>query len=409
MRSKRQNFYIILILGILTALSPFSIDMYLPAFPEIAEDLKTPASEVALSLSGYFIGLALGQILYGPLLDRFGRKKPLYYGIALYVLASVGCFFSSTINELIIFRFLQAIGGCAANVASVAMVRDLFSIKESSKVFSLLVLILGASPLLAPTIGGYVSSTLGWRSVFVILAGIAVLMGIISALYLPESHVADVSVSLDPLAIVRQYSNVLFDPRFFTYTISGAVAFSGLFVYVSGSPILFMEIFRVSPEIYSWIFAFLSIGFIGASQMNILLIRKFSNTRILKTALFFQVLATSLFFAGSIQGWFGLWETVAFFFVLLSLVGLLNPNASALALAPFSKNAGSASALMGSLQMGIGAVASTGVGLFSAHTSLPLASIFFSSSLLAFAILFLGRRRIVDEVVSEENTQVVLH
>ncbi|WP_207796083.1 MFS transporter, partial [Leptospira ellisii] len=161
MRSKRQNFYIIFILGILTALSPFSIDMYLPAFPEIAEDLKTPASEVALSLSGYFIGLALGQILYGPLLDRFGRKKPLYYGIALYVLASVGCFFSSTINELIIFRFLQAIGGCAANVASVAMVRDLFSIKESSKVFSLLVLILGASPLLAPTIGGYVSSTLG--------------------------------------------------------------------------------------------------------------------------------------------------------------------------------------------------------------------------------------------------------
>ncbi|WP_218918953.1 multidrug effflux MFS transporter [Leptospira tipperaryensis] len=408
MPSKPKPFFLILILGTLTALSPFSIDMYLPAFSEIAKDLDTPAAEVALSLSSYFIGLAFGQLLYGPLLDRFGRKKPLYVGLFVYILASFGCMFSRSIDELVIFRLIQAIGGCVANVASVAMVRDFFRVKESSKVFSLLILVLGVSPLLAPTVGGYISTNFGWHAIFIILSAIAFLMLLVSVFYLPESHKADPSVSLKPIHIFHQYGIVFRNPQFYSYTLAGAVAFSGLFVYISGSPIIFMEIFKVEPQKFSYIFALLSVGFIGASQCNIFLVKKFKNEQILKTALLGQVAVTLLFLIGTWNGWFGLIGTTLFFFSLLALVGLLNPNAAALALAPFSKNAGTASALMGSLQMGIGAFASSCVGLFSAHTSLPLSIILFASASFAFLILMIGKRRIPEELpVHEEITPAI--
>ena len=161
--SKRNSFFIILILGALSSVTPFAIDMYLPAFPQIAADFGTTAPRIAFSLSSYLIGMAVGQIFYGPLLDRFGRKPPLYFGLVLYIAASVGCIFSGTVASLIGFRFVQALGGCAAQVAAVAMVRDFFPAEARARVFSLTVLILGASPLLAPTIGSFVAENAGWQ------------------------------------------------------------------------------------------------------------------------------------------------------------------------------------------------------------------------------------------------------
>src|ERR1700749_2219104 len=154
---KRRYFFLVLILGTLIALSPFSIDMYLPAFQDIARSLHTTTAQVDLSLSSYFIGLAFGQLLYGPLMDRFGRKRPLYFGLALYIVVSVGCFTASSINMLIALRAVQALGSCAAGVASIAMVRDIFPVKDNAKVFSLLILVLGASPMIAPTVGSYLT------------------------------------------------------------------------------------------------------------------------------------------------------------------------------------------------------------------------------------------------------------
>lgn len=223
--STKTYFLLILLLGSLTALEPFSIDMYLPGFPAIARDLHTTAAKVSLSLSGYFIGISLGQLLYGPLLDRFGRKPPLYVGLIVYILASAGCAAASSIEGLIIMRVIQAIGSCAAAVASVAMVRDLFPVKDNAKVFSLLLLVVGASPMIAPTVGGYVTAAWGWQAVFLILLGMGVTILVATALWLPASYAPDRSISLKPRPILTNFGQVLREPQFYTYALTGAIAF----------------------------------------------------------------------------------------------------------------------------------------------------------------------------------------
>src|SRR5258708_1993181 len=188
--TKRSYFTYIIILGLLTALGPFSIDMYLPGFGDIARSLGTSAATVSLSLSSYFIGISLGQLLYGPLLDRHGRKKPLYAGLALYIISTIVCMQAKDINTLIILRFIQAVGSCAATVAAMAMVRDLFNPKESAKVFSLLLLVLGASPMIAPTAGGYIVVNFGWRGIFLVLLILGVLISALTIFFLPERYPA---------------------------------------------------------------------------------------------------------------------------------------------------------------------------------------------------------------------------
>ena len=259
---------LILILGSLTALGPFSIDMYLPGFTAIAQDLNTTVNNVSLSLSSYFIGISAGQLLYGPLLDRFGRKSPLYIGLLVYILASIGCAFANNIDVFIALRFVQAVGSCAAAVASMAMVRDLFPVEDNPKVFSLLMLVVGLSPMLAPTIGGYVIAGFGWHTIFMILAAMGVGVLLASRFGLPHTHKPDPSISLKPRPRLKGFATVLSTPQFYTYAFSGAVAFSGLFTYVAGSPILFMDIFKVSGTTYGWIFALMSVSFIGTSQLN---------------------------------------------------------------------------------------------------------------------------------------------
>jgi DHA1 family bicyclomycin/chloramphenicol resistance-like MFS transporter len=401
--TKQRYFFTVLILGFLTALSPFSIDMYLPGFPAIARSFHTTTAQVSLSLSSFFIGLAVGQLLYGPLLDRFGRKKPLYAGLALYILTSAGCFFSASIETLILLRFLQAIGSCAAGVASMAMVRDIFPLKDNAKIFALLILILGASPMIAPTVGGYITAVFDWHLIFVILGTIAALILVTIIFFLPESHQPDTSYSLKPLPIINSFLLVLKDPQFYTYAFSGAFAFAGLFVYVSGSPIVFMEVFKVSTKTYGWIFAFLSIGFVGSSQLNNLLLKKYSSEHIVWVALGVQVVTALLFFTGSFYNWLGLAGTICMIFIMLCCVGTTNPNASALSLAPFSKNAGTASALLGAVQLGLGALATVGISFFNSHSAVPMAGIMEVSSLIALVILIAGRKKIAHKVEISES------
>jgi len=295
----KKYFFLILILGTLTALGPFSIDMYLPGFEAIALDLHTTSIKVGFSLSSYFIGISAGQLLYGPLLDRFGRKKPLYIGLTLYILASIGCITARTLDALVVLRFFQAIGSCAAAVASVAMVRDLFPVKDSAKVFSLLMLVVGASPMIAPTVGGYVTTVFGWQTVFVILAVMGILILLASIFFLPESYQPDVHMSLKPGPILMNFLAVIREPQFYTYALTGALAFSGLFAYVSGSPVMFMDIFHLSKNAYGWIFAGLSVGFIGSSQLNSLVLRRYSSSQIIIVGLLCQAITGIIFLIGT--------------------------------------------------------------------------------------------------------------
>jgi len=390
--TKRTYFTYILILGSLTALGPFSIDMYLPGFEDIAKSLNTTAATVALSLSSYFIGISAGQLLYGPLLDRYGRKKPLYAGLALYIVATIVCMQAKDIHTLIILRFIQAVGGCAAQVAAMTMVRDLFGPKESAKVFSLLLLVLGASPMIAPTAGGYIVVNFGWRTIFLILMILGVLITLLTIFFLPESYGADRNFSLKPRPIINNFISVLREPQFLVYVLVESLAFAGLFAYVSGSPIVFMDIFHVDKKTYGWIFAFLSVAFIGLSQFNSLLLRRYTSERIIWVALSAQVGVSILFLAGNMAGWYGLPHTIFFIFLFLGCLGFTNPNAAALSLAPFSKNAGSASALLGALQLGVGALAAVGIGAFANGTATPMIAIMATTSLAALLILIAGKR-----------------
>ena len=364
----------------------------------MAQVFNTNVTEISLTLSSYFIGLASGQLFYGPIMDRFGRKKPLYIGLLIYIFASIACAFSQSLNSLIFFRFLQAAGGCAASVGAFAMVRDLFDPKESAKVLSMLILILGVSPLLAPTIGGYLAVHLGWASVFIALAMIAAAILSVVFFKLPESHMPDTTHILRPLPIIKNYFSILREPQFYTYALAGAVGFSALFVYLAASPTIFMEIFQVTEQTYGWIFAIIAMGMIGMSQVNVLLIKKFSNEQILFSALVALLIASLIFFICSYMGWFNLYSVVATIFVFLCCIGLSNPNAAALSMAPFGRKAGSAAALIGFLQMSVGALASVCVGLLKGHQLFPIAGIFVGTSSIAVMILIWGSRNINNKV-----------
>ncbi|MBK0368518.1 multidrug effflux MFS transporter [Flavobacterium agrisoli] len=392
--SKKRHFQLILILGALTALGPFSIDMYLPGFEGIATDLNTTVAKVAMSLSSYFIGISFGQLLYGPLLDRFGRKKPLFWGLLVYILASLGCVYVTNIDYFIALRFIQAIGSCAATVASVAMVRDLFPVKEIPKVFSLLMLVVGLSPMLAPTIGGYVTADYGWHTVFIILMWMGIVILLASQLFLPVTSEGDPSVSLKPKPILNSFWTVLKEPQFHTYAFTGAIAFSGLFTYVAASPIVFMDIFKVGPKIYGWIFAFMSVSFIGASQLNSILLRRFTSEQLIFRALLCQVCISMLFLILALNQLLNLYSTVAMLFLFLGCLGITNPNTAGLTMAPFTKNTGIVSALMGAIQLGLGALASFFVGVFVHNSITPMVAIMVTSSVLAFIILNIGSRKL---------------
>lgn len=400
---------LILILGSLTALVPFSVDMYLPGFPAIAKDFNTSAAKVSLSLTGFFLGISLGQLLYGPLLDRFGRKGPLITGLLLHILASIACSFAWDIDTLIIFRLIQAIGSCAAMVTAMAMVRDLFPVKENAKVFSLLILVLGASPMIAPAVGGYITDTFGWSYVFYLLAAIGAVVLIASVTSLPSPYKPDTSMSLKPRPILGNFYKVITEPQFYTYAFTGSIAFAGLFAYVAGSPMVFMNVFGLSAKVYGWIFAGLSLGFIGMSQCNTVLLKRFSSEQIIRVALLIYVGTGILFFVTAALQVLNLSLMIACLFIMLGCVGIINPNASAMALAPFEKNAGSASALMGASQMGLGALASVGISLFDKPTILPMVSLILVSSLLSLSVFYLGKRKIVYKAPLKKEAAIPVH
>lgn len=399
-RSKKQHFWLLIILGALNTITPFSIDMYLPAFPQIASDFNTTIDKVALSVSTYFLGYAIGQLIYGPLLDRYGRKAPLYVGLLIYIIATIGCFTTESIQTLLMMRFVQALGGCVASVAAMAMVRDFFPIEKSASIISLLVLILGASPLLAPTVGSYIIAWWGWHFVFVILAIITAIILQAVVFYLPKGQAPDLTVSLKPFAIARGYAQVVKEPRFYLYALAGSFSFAGLFLYVAHSPAIFMNYFGLSGKVYGAVFAILSIGFIGSSQLNHALTKRYSSATILGSAIRVQCIAAILFAIGAWQNWYGMVFVIIFLFIILACAGIVYPNAAALCMAPFEKNAGAAAALLGFIQIGIGGLISASAGLLPLNPVLTMAIIIMATVVLAIIILWWGKGILVNPSIS---------
>lgn len=381
---------IILTLGLLTAFGPLSIDMYLPALPSIANDFHAELSRVQLSLASYFVGIAFGQVFYGPLTDRFGRKKPLYVGLALYGLSSLLCALTTTVDGLIFFRFMQALGACAGIVISRAMVRDLYRPHESARVFSLLMLIMGVAPILAPVLGGVLLTNFGWRAIFWMLSILSFITVIAVAVFLNETAVIHPDTKLRNA--LKNYRTVIKDRQFFGYALSLSFVYAGMFAYITGSSFVFIKFFHLTPLEYSILFGINAFGLIAFSQINGRLLRKFTPAQLIKWALPLTVLSgTFLLIDGLVNA--PLWAIcLPLFFYILSM-GMIAPNAAACALEHQKKFAGSASALMGTIQFTISAICSGLVSGLHDGTILPMTGTMFFCSAIAiiFYVFLIGR------------------
>lgn len=401
---KKKRFVIIVLLGLLAALGPFSIDMYLPGFQAIATDLGTNIEKIQMSLTSFFVGIASGQLVYGPLLDRFGRKTPLIVGLVIYIGASIGCVFIQTADGLILLRFVQALGSCGGMVASRALVRDYFPASETAKIFSLLMLVIGVSPILAPTLGGMVIHLWGWHFIFAFLAVLTAIIALGVIFVLPKSE-TNPQVSLMPRPIIRGFIQVLKTPAFIIYAIAGGTASSGMYAYLSGSPYVMMDIYGLTEQQYGWVFGLVAAGLITSSQLNNLLLKRHSSATVAYYALMMQAIVGLCLFLFAILDSLSLFSIIFLIFCFLACQGFVFPNTSALALNPFSKSAGSASALLGSIQLTIGAVASALVSMLHNNTYIPMTSIMAFCAVSSYLILIFAVRWTKKKSKSNSQSQ----
>ena len=374
----------LLLLGALIAFAPMSIDMYLPSLPTIAAEFGVAASAVQFTLSSFFIGLALGQAVHGPLADRYGRKPPLYAGLILYIAASVGCAMAPDTEWLTALRFVQAIGGCAGVVIARAIVRDRCDAHTSAQIYSMLMLIMGLAPMLAPFIGGWILAWFGWRAIFGTLAlfGIVVLIAVWR--YLPETRPADSVVSTGIGPALRVYGLLLRDRRFLGYTLSGGFASAGMFAYITGSPQVLITIYGIPAQDYGWLFGLNALGLIAGSQYNRRLLLRHSADRILRRANRATVILGLVLAVITVSGRGGLPGLLIPLLGYLVTLGFTGPNAVALALAQQGMRAGSASALVGTLQFGLATLSSAMVGLLGGESAVPMVVVIAGCGVLAY-------------------------
>ncbi len=359
-QNKKAFAILLLILGSVTAIGPLSIDMYLPAFSAIGFDFNAAESKVQLSLTAYFIGLALSQLFYGPITDRFGRKIPLFFGLTIFVFSSIACCFAHSIDQLIVLRFFQALGACAGMVVPRAIVRDIFTPQESARVFSHLMLVMGIAPILAPIVGSMLLIHFGWKSIFVFLAAFGILCLLVSYFAIPQTKGPNVDDKIS--GALKKYLGILQDRNFVICAVSGGLTMSGLFAYITGSPFVYLQYFELSAETYSLIFAINSVGFIVSAQINAYFLKKFSMRQILSKVIFIPAITgLALMFIGLNNPTF--WPFTITLFIFLCGVGAIVPNATALALSNQSQYTGSASALLGMLQFSLATIASFTVSM----------------------------------------------
>ncbi len=382
---------LVLLLGALTAFAPMSIDMYLSSLPAIGRSLHAGPEQTQTTLAAFFAGMAVGQIIYGPASDRFGRRLPMLIGIGVFIIASAVCALAPSIEILIAARFVQALGGCAGAVIARAVVRDRFSHADTARVLSLMTLIMGLAPVLAPQLGGVVQFFAGWRGVFWTLVGFGVLIAVWVAVSLGESRSAETEAQARSENPLRAYVALFGMRRLMGYAIAGALNGAVLFTYISGAPDLVMGTYGHSPLVFNLIFAFNAVGIIGASQVNRLLLRRNLPDQVLSKASVASIVAAFLLSLAAFTGWGGQWTVLPLLFVALSMYGLMGGNTMAGALSVDPRRAGSISALMGSASFGAGALASWAGGLLHDGSPRPVAGVMFACLVgSALAIFFLA-------------------
>jgi DHA1 family bicyclomycin/chloramphenicol resistance-like MFS transporter len=379
------------ILAAIVAIGPFSIDMYLPSLPALQRHFSADAAATQLTLSAYFVGLALGQIIYGPVSDRFGRKKPMLVGLGVYVAASLGCALAPSMDSLIGLRFAQALGGSAGMVLTRAIVRDRYP-DDMARILSALLLIMGVAPIIAPLLGGQMLLFFGWQAIFVALVVFGSLCFLAVLLGIRETSPG--GAALDFASVSSTYARLLSHRRFMGYALVGGVAQGGMFAYISGSPFVFIEVYGVPAGSYGWLFGINAFGLIAGSQINSRLLQRFHSERIIKGAIRINAICGALVLASAITGFGGLTGIMIPLFGCTTSLGFTFPNSTAAAMAPFGDRAGTASALLGTLQFTVAAITSAVVGHLYNGTAVPMAAVIAAcgcSSLLLFRVLISSR------------------
>ena len=392
-----------LILGLLSAIGPFAIDMYLPALPAIGQSLGAEVGAVQWSLTAFFLALGVGQLLYGPVSDMLGRKPPLYFGLGLFTLASVGCALATDIDTLVALRFVQGLGAAAGMAIPRAVVRDLHTGTEAARLMSLLMLVFSVSPILAPLAGSALIAVTGWRGVFwaVALAATAGLALVFTTL--SETRPASKRVQSSLASALHAYGLLLRDRHYLGLVFIGGCAMSGFFVYLASSPFVLINHYGLTPTQYSLAFSVNAVAFIGASQLTGALGERFGLVRVVKAAASASGAVMLVLLGYYLAGGDQLAVLIALYFIASAFMGLVIPTTSVLALEQHGAIAGTASALLGTLQMLTGAAAMGVVGLFSSGQPLPMVVGMAAGALVGVALTWLTLGRVHSGALQERR------
>ena len=392
-----------LILGLLSAIGPFAIDMYLPALPAIGQSLGAEVGAVQWSLTAFFLALGVGQLLYGPVSDMLGRKPPLYFGLGLFTLASVGCALATDIDTLVALRFVQGLGAAAGMAIPRAVVRDLHTGTEAARLMSLLMLVFSVSPILAPLAGSALIAVTGWRGVFwaVALAATAGLALVFTTL--SETRPVSERVQSSLASALRAYGLLLRDRHYLGLVFIGGCAMSGFFVYLASSPFVLINHYGLTPTQYSLAFSVNAVAFIGASQLTGALGERFGLVRVVKAAASASGAMMLVLLGYYLAGGDRLAVLIVLYFIASAFMGLVIPTTSVLALEQHGAIAGTASALLGTLQMLTGAAAMGVVGLFSSGQPLPMVVGMAAGALVGVALTWLTLGRVHSGALQERR------
>ena len=374
------------LLGAMAALGAVTVDMYLPSLPTVAAELGTSDAAVALTISGVLLGAALGQLLVGPMSDRFGRRRPALAGIALHVVASLLCMVAPTIGMLIALRFVQGVGNAAAGITAMAVIRDRLTGGPAARVISRLMLVIGVAPLFAPTVGGLIAGVAGWRAVFGVLAVFGLALGVAVWRWLPETLPPARRTTAGVRGALRGYRALLGDRHFLALAVIPGLTMGALISYVVGSPFVLQVDYGLTAHQFALVFAVNGLGLVAGSQVNAAIVHRVAPMRIVRVALPLTLVAAAALLGFAVTGVGGVLGILAALWVILFLIGFIAGNASAIALGRHGERAGTAAAVIGATQAGVAGLVSPLVGILGGD-AVALALVILGSLLAATLVL----------------------